>query len=115
MSNTTDVGRLGALVLAAVVLLALVPLFGMGAGMMGGGHMWGAGGTAPGWALLAGVVMQLLVVALFVAGAVALYRALSGDGEQGDEALEELRLAYARGDLSDEEFEQRREQLEGMR
>jgi putative membrane protein len=28
-----------------------------------------------------------------------------------DPALEELRMAYARGDLSEEEFEERRERL----
>ncbi|WP_419181143.1 SHOCT domain-containing protein [Haloarcula litorea] len=30
-----------------------------------------------------------------------------------DRALDELRLAYARGDLTDEEYEQRKETLEG--
>lgn len=107
--------RLGSLVLAAVVLLVLVPVFGMGVGMMGGGHMWGGGmwgtgGDVPGWLLLAGVVMQLLVLVVLVGGAVLLYRALAGDG--GDEALDELRLAYARGDLTEEEYEQRRNRLE---
>jgi len=111
MSNTTDVARVGALVLVAVVLLALVSLFGTGAGMMGGGHMWGSGSGAPGWMFLVGVVMQLLVLIVLAGGAVALYRALSTDGEREDEAVEEVRLAYARGDLTDEEFEQRRERL----
>ena len=87
----------------AVGVFVLVSLFGMGTGMMGGshlwgdGHMWGAGSGAPGWVFLAGVVLS--------------YRALT-DGEDSDEALEELRLAYARGDLSDDEFEQHRERLE---
>lgn len=40
-----------------------------------------------------------------------LYRSLAGGMQTksaSDPALEELRLAYARGDLSEEEFEQRR-------
>ena len=35
-----------------------------------------------------------------------IYRSASGDP-----ALDELRLAYARGDLSDEEYEERRDRL----
>nr|WP_305080130.1 SHOCT domain-containing protein [Natronomonas sp. LN261] len=44
----------------------------------------------------------------------SLYRWLVGGGRAGavtDPALEELRMAYARGDLSEEEFEERRERL----
>ena len=118
MSDTTNTDRIVVLVLAAVVLLVLVPLFGMGTGLMGGGHMWGdghmwgTGSDGPGWLFVAGVVLQLLVLAVLVGGVVVLYRALSGDDGDGDEALEELRLAYARGDLTDEEFQQRRDRLE---
>ncbi len=36
-------------------------------------------------------------------------------GQETDDALEELRIAYARGDLSDEEFEKRRDRLERER
>jgi putative membrane protein len=51
--------------------------------------------------LAAGGLLALLVVALA--------RGLGDGGE--DEALAELRRAYARGDLSDEEYERRRERL----
>ena len=40
------------------------------------------------------------------------YRALEGDESESDQALEELRLAYARGELTDEEYEPRLEALE---
>jgi len=40
-----------------------------------------------------------------------LYRAIAGS-DDSDRALEELRLAYARGEMSDEEYEQRRDALE---
>lgn len=113
MTDNTD--RLGVLVLVAVVLLVLLPVFGMGMGMMGGGHMWDGGlfGPAtPGWMLLVGIVMQLLFLVVLVGGAVVLYRILTGESGDTDEALEALRLAYARGELTEEEYDQRRERLE---
>ena len=113
--------RLGLIVLGALALVVLVPALGMGFGMMGYGSamghgMWGDGGRMPGWALLVGVGMQLLWL-LVVVGAVYLgYRALAGRGDRPtDRALEELRLAYARGELSDEEYERRRDRLESDR
>lgn len=41
------------------------------------------------------------------------YRTMTrADGDEAGAALEELRRAYARGEFSDEEFENRRERLE---
>lgn len=100
--------------LVVVAALLLVPLLSMAfvmpmMGMWGWGHMDGStwGGMGGGWMLLP----WLVVVVLLVGGAVALSR-LASDAEEGDAALEELRLAYARGDLTDEEYEERRERLE---
>jgi putative membrane protein len=95
-------------------------MFFMGFGMMGvgpmmggtwGGHMWGDG-TIPTWMFIAGIIMQLLFLATLVGGAYLLYQAITGSESDSDQALEELRLAYARGELTDEEYEQRREALE---
>ena len=97
-------------VLAAIVLLpALMMAFMMPMmGMMGG---WGVGpgtGSAPIWGL---GTMLLALVAVFGVG-YFLYRGLAGSRTlRRDRAMEELRTAYARGDLSDEEFERRRERL----
>lgn len=119
MSPDTDGQRLGLLLLVALGVLVLFPLLFMGIGMMGvggmmggawGGHMWD-GGTATGWFPLVGLAMQLLFVLVLVAGAYLLYRAVTGtDGH--DPAIEELRSAYARGELTNEEYENRREALE---
>lgn len=107
------------LVLVALGVLVLFPALFMGFGMMGfggmmggtwGGHMWGDGGAA-GWFPLLGVAMQLLFLLALVAGGYFLYRALGG-GDGDDPAIEELRSAYARGDLTEEEYENRRETLE---
>ncbi|PSP86299.1 hypothetical protein BRC83_01140 [Halobacteriales archaeon QS_1_68_17] len=63
-------------------------------------------GTSPLW----GFGSMLLLVLVVAGVGSALYRGL--DGEPRDRALEELRLAYARGELSDEEYEERRDRLE---
>ncbi|WP_228371021.1 MULTISPECIES: SHOCT domain-containing protein [unclassified Natrinema] len=97
----------------------MLPMLFMGVGMLGFGpmmgRMWGHGtwgsGTGAGWMPLVGILMQFLFVAVVVGGGYLLYRAITGAADT-DRALEELRLAYARGDLSDEEYEQRRDALE---
>ncbi|MFB6195499.1 MAG: SHOCT domain-containing protein [Haloplanus sp.] len=109
-----DLFRLALIVLAVAVLSPVVmllfaaPMMGMGmlsgwgGGMMGGySPLWGLGTLAIWFVVLAGI-------------GYALYRGFVGSGVEPasrDDAIEELRLAYARGDLSDEEFEQRREKL----
>ena len=96
-------------VLLAVVLLLPMVLMAFAFPMMGGWMMGpGAGGAVSVW----GWTMMLVPLLVLLGLGYVLYRALAGDGAGGDAALEELRLAYARGDLSDEEFETRRERLE---
>jgi len=71
-----------------------------GAGGMGGGYVWG-------------LVWVLFVVAVV---AIALYLVFRLAGEQeasetGDDALAVLERRYARGEIDDDEFEQRRTRL----
>ncbi|MFB6161581.1 MAG: SHOCT domain-containing protein [Haloferacaceae archaeon] len=117
MSDTTPRGRsedrllrVAVVVVAAVLLLPLLtmavamPMMGMmGWGMMGGG------GVVPFW----GVTAMLVPLVVVVGVGYVLYRGVAGErrGETTDPALAELRLAYARGDLTDEEFEERRDRL----
>jgi uncharacterized membrane protein len=73
-------------------------------GMMGGGaFMWF-------WAIFA-----VLVLALLVVGVVWLVRTLAapGPGSAISTARQELDLWYARGELTREEYQQRRADLEG--
>ena len=120
MATDTRDTRLVTIVLIVIGALVVLPMVFMGFGMMGFGPMmggmWGhgtwGGGTVPGWMPLVAVLMQLLFVAAIVGGGYLLYRAVTGTDGDGDRALEELRLAYARGEMSDEEYEQRRETLE---
>lgn len=97
------------LVLVVAVVLA-IPLLAMIA-MMPMMMQMGVGGTMP-MSPAGGLGMMLAVGLVLVAAAVLLYRAVVGRaGTRREPALEELRLAYARGDCTQEEFEQRREAL----
>jgi len=120
MPTNSDDTRLVTLLIVIIGAVFIVPLFFMSFGMMGfgpmmggmwGGHMWGDG-TMPGWMFLVGIVMQLLFLAALLGGGYLIYRAITGSESNSDQALEELRLAYARGELTDEEYEQRREALD---
>lgn len=119
-TNTAD-RQLVRIVLAIVAVLVVLPAIMMGFGLFGTGSvmhgtwdhsMWGTGDAAPGWAVVLAVALRLLFLAVLVGGGYLLYRALTGQGDTTDPAIEELRTAYARGDLSEEEFERRRERLD---
>lgn len=113
--------QLSRIVLLAVALLLLLPvlmmLFAwpmMGMGWWMHGPVATDGQSGPGgfagetttWLFGFWVVGLLVVVGI----SYLLYRVISNDDD--DPALEELRRAYARGELSDEEFEKRRERLQ---
>ncbi|UTF55871.1 SHOCT domain-containing protein [Natronosalvus rutilus] len=117
-TNTTD-RQLVWVVLAIVAALVVFPIFMMGFGMMWtgpmmggmwGNGMWNADGVS-GWMLIIGVGMQLLFLAIIVGAVYLGYRAVTRQDDSSDPALEELRLASARGDLSDEEYQRRRDRL----
>jgi putative membrane protein len=105
--------RIVLIVLAVIVLFPLlmmvfaVPMMGMMGWWWGGGM---AGGLSPLW----GIGMMLVWLVVLIGIGYLLYRGLVGrvgPSMSSDRALEELRTAYARGDLSDEEFEQRHAKL----
>jgi putative membrane protein len=100
----------------SVLSMALVPAsaaaqerpWEWGWGMHPGWWMWGVGGAVM---MLMMVVFWGLVIASLVLG----IRWLARPGQPGrpDRALDILRERYARGDLTREEFEARRRDLEG--
>jgi len=120
MPKNTDDTRLVTILLIIIGAFVIFPMFFMGFGMMGFGSMmggmWGGGmwgdGTMSGWMFIVGIVMQLLFLAAIIGGGYLIYRAVAGSGSGSDQALEELRLAYARGELTEDEYEQRRKALE---
>jgi len=105
--HTTDIGRIArrlAITAVALLIAATGTVAAHGGGMMGSGGLFG--GTMGLWGLL---WMGLLVaVPLYV-----LYVLLGRDSDGTDgQSLSVLRERYARGELSDEEFDRRRERLE---
>ncbi|GAB6859912.1 SHOCT domain-containing protein [Haloplanus litoreus] len=123
-STELDATTIVVLVLGALLVLPLLTMTLWGGGTMGGpmggpmmgGGMWGGGTwggeTATGWVLIAGLLSRLLTLLVLVGAGYLGYRALTGRGDGADQAVEELRMAYARGDLTDEEYERRRQTLE---
>jgi putative membrane protein len=103
------VNAMSILTAAAVLAQAapMGPMGGHGYGPMGHGGAWGAMGG--GWLGL--LVPALLVVLLVVGVLLVATRPAGPPGDGRDDAVEALRLAYARGDLSDEEYERRRARL----
>lgn len=118
MSTDKNDRRLIALVLVALGAVVLLPALFVGFGMMGYGSMmggmWGGpwGDGVPGWMPFVGVFVQLLFLAALVGIAYLVYRTIAGGDRGRDRALEELRVAYARGELTEEEYEDRRQRLE---
>jgi putative membrane protein len=105
------------LIVLAVLLLWPVLMMlgfggiGMGMGYSGyGGMMGGPYGGSGGFGWI-GLGIQLLFLLAILGGGYFVVRRLLDQRDSHDAALEELRRAYARGDLSDEEFETRRTKL----
>lgn len=107
--NELSLGRVLLLVVAAIVLLPLlmmalaVPMM----GMMGGYWM----GPTNGYSALNALFGIGWLLVVFGGGYLIVRALLRRSDERRDPALEELRAAYARGDITDEEFENRRETL----
>lgn len=112
MANDETLLRTLLLIVAVVLLvpfLMMVLAWPM-MGLWGGGHMWDGNATGAGWMTM--ILLWLLPLAVVLGLGYLLYRGLVGSGgRETDPALEELRVAYARGELSDEEFEERRNRL----
>ena len=115
MSTNESLSRTILIVIAVILLLpVLMMVFMMPmTGLWGWGYMWNGGmwdGTGTTWMWLLTMIIPLLVI---LGAGYFLYRTLRHhDKQRTDPAVEELRSAYARGELSDEEFEERRERLQ---
>lgn len=108
---TTDDSVLQTVLLVLVALLAILAVMMAVAIPMMGAAGWGhmSAGTG-GWSGIFGFLLPLLV--LLGTGYVLYLAAGNGRERRTDEAIDELRSAYARGELSDEEFESRRSNLQ---
>lgn len=110
-SNQLDTTTIVLLILGAVIVLPLVTM-GMGiGGMMGYGGMMGQYGSTGGWWPLIGMLVPLVFLLVLLGGGYLVFQRVTETQTSRDPAIEELRLAYARGELSKEEYEERRERL----
>jgi putative membrane protein len=111
-SNRLDTTTIVFLLLGAIIVLPLLTM-GMGfGGMMGYGGMMGGYASTGGWWPLVGMLVQLVFLLVLLGGGYLVFRRVTEHQDSRDDAMEELRTAYARGDLTDEEFETRRGRLE---
>ncbi|MDS0474642.1 SHOCT domain-containing protein [Natrinema sp. 1APR25-10V2] len=110
---TTHLGRTARrlTLLAAPLLVAAT-----GTAAAHGGGSYGGGMMGGGWGLFGGTMglWGLLWMGLLIAIPLYLVLALTRRGRDGtdEQPLSVLRERYASGELSDDEFERRREQLE---
>lgn len=94
-----------------VMMLFMMPMMGVAGWGHMNGHMWN--GTGSGWAWL---FMWLVMLAIVGGIAYLFVRVIRDTDSNGaDPALEALRITYARGEITDEEFAQRRDRLENER
>ena len=103
------------LLLVGVIVLAPLLMMAFAMPMMGTMGWWWGGGRAGGLSPLWGAGLMLVWFVVLAGIGYLLYRGIAGgvgSSEGADPALEELRMAYARGDLTDEEFEDRRRKLD---
>jgi putative membrane protein len=106
-SNETN---LATILLVGLAILVLGSTLMMGFAMPMLGEMYGYGGM-DGFGII-GVLIQLVFLLVVLGGGYLLVRRVTDHTASRDGAMDELRTAYARGDLSDEEFETRREKLD---
>jgi putative membrane protein len=108
-----------------VLIVVLTPVLGfgmMGSGMMGPGAMWGwrgpvaapGGGWAWGLAMALGWLAMLAFWGAVIVGVVLLVRWLTGPtaARGGESALEILKRRYAAGELTPEDYQRMRQELE---
>jgi putative membrane protein len=102
------------IIVIVVAVLLLVPLLMMFSfPMMGMMRWWGSAGPSIGLSPFWGIGMMLLFLLVLVGIGYFLYKSVTGEVlNEKDRALEELRITYARGDISQEEFQKRRDLLE---
>jgi putative membrane protein len=108
------------IVVLAVGLLLVLPILGMGIGMLGTGMMGGQSAGQQGvmvgpWFPVVGyVVPMLLVVGLLVGGAYVIFGPMA-ERSADEVALAELRQAYTDGEFSEEDYQDLRDSLESDR
>ncbi|WP_232819773.1 SHOCT domain-containing protein [Haloprofundus halophilus] len=74
--------------------------------------MMGGYGPIGGWWMLLALLVPLAFLLVLLGGGYLLTKQMSDSQQLRNPAMEELRTAYVRSDLTDEEFEAQRQRLE---
>jgi putative membrane protein len=107
---TTDSLMRAVLIIVAVLLLVPFVMMLVTMPLLGFSHMGWAGTTGATWPWL---LMWIVLLIVTLGGSYLLYKGVVRSTKQApDAALTELRRTYARGDISTDEFEERRERLQ---
>ncbi|MCU4744453.1 SHOCT domain-containing protein [Natronoglomus mannanivorans] len=107
LTRTILLVLLGLLAIPLVMMLVMMPMMGAFGWSHMSGWMWDSSGGWVAMVLLMGIPILVVIRVGYL-----VYQSLGTETtEQADEAVEELRRVYARGEISDEEFERRRENL----
>ena len=107
LTRTVLLVLLGLLAIPLMMMLVMLPVMGAFGWSHMGGWMWGSSGGWVAMVLLMGIPLLVVIGIGYL-----VYQSFGTETtEQPDEAIEELQRVYARGDISDEEFEKRRENL----
>jgi putative membrane protein len=110
-----------ALIIAGVVLLVLAPILMMGSWMMSpGGRMMGPGMMTWGHSgyglrlipMLFGGILSLVFIGLIVLGAYYLFSERFSFEKGEDRSVEILRERFAKGEITEEQFQKMKEQLQ---
>lgn len=106
-----------AIVRSTIGSVLLTATAGVATAQHGGGHSGGMGGVGGGmgglgWWPLFGSLVLLSVLLLVGYGVYTNEGSPANDRTHTDTALSTLRTQYARGEISEEEFEERRQRLE---
>ena len=111
MRSDNSLPRIIVIVVAVLLLVPLLMMFSFP--MMGMMGWWGSTGPSVGLSPFWGIGMMVVFLLVLVGIGYFLYKSVTGEVlNDKDSALEELRIAYARGDISQDEFQERRELLE---
>ncbi len=110
---TDDLVKIAVFIFALILVFPLLMMVFAAVFMGSNGWMGGAmiGDVHPAWGF-GSVLLGVLLVLGFVYFMRELFFGTKSEEESVDPALEELRIAYARGELTDEEYERRRTKLE---
>ncbi|QGN06450.1 SHOCT domain-containing protein [Halorhabdus sp. CBA1104] len=111
-SDRLDATTVALLILGALVVVPTLTMGGGFGGMAGHGGMMDGYASTGGWWALVGMFVRLAVLLAVLGGGYVFFHRMTESQASRNPPMEELRMAYARGEISEDAFEERRTKLE---